>query len=81
MKGFLSLLAVALIAVFCGVIFLTFHSESFGNWESQQRLHAYSETRNNTVPDQQGMQTAAIEAPVGQFAAAYTASIRSCPAP
>ncbi|MFC4711476.1 hypothetical protein [Planococcus dechangensis] len=81
MKGFLSLVTVTLITVFCGLIIMAFYSEPFDNWQNQERLQAYTETRENTVPARLGeiQHVQTTEAP--QPAIAYTASVRSCPGP
>lgn len=81
MKGFLSLLTVTLIAVVCGLIFLTFYSEPFEDWQNQERLQAYTETRENTSPEQHGEVQQVVATKTEQPVTAYTASVRSCPAP
>ncbi|MBT2581369.1 hypothetical protein [Planococcus sp. ISL-109] len=81
MKGFLSLVTITLIAVFCGLIILAFYSEPFENWQNQERLQAYTETRENTVPQRHGKVRQAGATEASQPITAYTASVRSCPAP
>lgn len=79
MKGFLSLLGITLIAAFCGLILLGFYNEPFEDWQNQERLQAYTETRENIVPERHGDVQQAV-APAMAFTA-YVDESASCPAP
>lgn len=47
MKGFLSLLGITLIVGAFGLILLTFIGNPLEDWKSDERMHAYIETRQN----------------------------------
>jgi hypothetical protein len=47
MKGFLSLLGITLIVGAFGLILLTFIVNPLEDWKSEERMHAYIETRQN----------------------------------
>lgn len=79
MKGFLSLLGITLIAVFCGLILLTFY-EPFDEWQNRERLQAYTETRDNTIQVGSAGQSKAFPQPA-QTVAAFADRSASCPAP
>lgn len=81
MKGFLSLLGITLTAAFCGLILLGVYNEPFEDWQNQERLQAYTETRDNLMPEQtSGIQQAAATGHSMQTLL-YTDASASCPAP
>jgi|GEM_PF-5761545 len=81
MKGFLSLLGITLIAAFCGLILLGFYNEPFEDWQNQERLQAYTETRDNLLPDQTGNIQQAVAPERSTQPLLYADASASCPAP
>ncbi|AUD12848.1 MULTISPECIES: hypothetical protein [unclassified Planococcus (in: firmicutes)] len=81
MKGFLSLLGITLIAVFCGLILLGFYNEPFEDWQNQERLQAYTETRDNLMPEQTGNVQQAVAPGRSTQILLYADASASCPAP
>lgn len=81
MKGFLSLLGITLIAAFCGSILLGFYNEPFEDWQNQERLQAYTETRDNLMPEQAGNVQQATATRRSTQTLLYADASASCPAP
>ncbi|WP_404467039.1 hypothetical protein [Planococcus rifietoensis] len=81
MKGFLSLLGITLIAVFCGLILLGFYNEPFEDWQNQERLQAYTETRDNLMPEQTSNVQQAVAPGRSTQTLLYADASASCPAP
>ncbi|MEZ0480917.1 hypothetical protein [Planococcus sp. SSTMD024] len=81
MKGFLSLLGITLIAAFCGLILLGFYTEPFEDWQNQERLEAYTETRDHLMPEQTGKVQQAIATGRSTQTLLYADASASCPAP
>lgn len=51
MKGFLSLLGITLIVGACGLILFSFYGNPLEKVISQERMYAYTETRQNDLPE------------------------------
>ncbi|MBU9672423.1 hypothetical protein KQ939_10825 [Planococcus sp. CP5-4] len=81
MKGFLSLLGITLIAAFCGLILLGFYNEPFEDWQNQERLQAYTETRDNLLSEQTGNIQQAVAPGRSTHPLLYADASASCPAP
>ncbi len=81
MKGFLSLLGVTLIAVLCGTILLGIYNEPFEDWQNQERLQAYTETRDHLMPEQTSTVQQAIAPGRSTQNLSYADASASCPAP
>ena len=81
MKGFLSLLGVTLVAAFCGLILLGIYNEPFEDWQNQERLQAYTETRDNLIPEQTGTVQQALAPGRSIQTLLYADASTSCPAP
>lgn len=84
MKGFLSLLGIALIVGAFGLILLSFSNNPLEELKKQERLNAYMETRQNHTADHEHHLTAdsssAEHSPLVQFDFSFTNS-SSCENP
>lgn len=73
MKGFLSLLGITLIVGAFGLILLSFYGNPLEEVRSQERMYAYSETRQNHSTDE-GSSLQKMAAPAHELALSESVS-------
>ncbi|ALS79848.1 hypothetical protein ACQKDD_03050 [Planococcus kocurii] len=80
MKGFLSFLGITLIVGACGLILLTFYGNPLEKAISQESMYAYTETRENRVPEipEENQLTSKIPVQAAFTTTAYTSLDNSC---